>query len=305
MKWFFNKWSFVVLVLVASTTYYFKSRNTRADGKVKLGKVERGNLVQRVTLSGAVTPHKTALLTAPYDGYVQKIYVNVGDVVKAGQAVVSVSQTPSGEGEEIFPLRSPMNGVVVQILKTDGANVAKGGTDNGIVRIDDASKLYVDCDVPEIDYAKLKKGLRADIRVSSLPDKIYVGKLSSMFIAAKSQDKWDRSRVEFPVRIEVSEADARMKSGMSATVDIITEEAKDVLKLRHDYVGRRDNDFFVVKADGSESIVEVGLRTAEAFEIRTGVSEGDLVKQVDFLGAVRDVQAQRPRNGGRGGRSPH
>jgi multidrug efflux pump subunit AcrA (membrane-fusion protein) len=296
VKWIFNRYTLVLALLAAGGGWYWKTKTaTSSKSSEPTGIVERTDIVQRVTLSGLVVPNRTATLTAPYDGYVQKIFVKVSEQVKHGQPIVSISQTPDGRGEEIFPLRAPLSGKVVQILKSEGADVLKSGADAAVVRIDDVSKLFIVCDTPELDYPKLKIDQRAIVKASSLPDKSYEGRITELAQAAKSQEKWDRSRVEFATRIEVVNKDEDIKPGMSVTIDIITAEAKDVLALRHDFVGKDGEEYFVVKADGSKQKVEVGMRSADAFEIKTGIAEGETVRQVDFLAAAKPTSGNRRR----------
>src|SRR5262249_29427834 len=155
MRWIFSKtlWIFVVLALVAAAAW-MKLR-TPSEPDHTTGVVARGDVVQRVTISGLVTPIRTASLTSPYDGYIQKMFVEIGQKVKKGEPIVTISQTPDGSMEQIFPLRAPFAGEVVQVLKTEGANVVgstSSSTDKSVVRIDDLSKLFVLSDTPEIDY---------------------------------------------------------------------------------------------------------------------------------------------------------
>ncbi len=294
MRWIFNKYMALLALLAAGTWYVMRPQDPAANDLSPAGTVARTDIIQRVTLSGLIVPARTATLAAPYDGYVQKIFVKVGDQVKQGQPIVSISQTPDGRGEEVFPLRAPLTGRVVQILKSEGADVVKSGADAAIVRIDDTSKLFVDSDTPELDFPKLRLQQKAIVKASSLPDKTYSGKIIQLFQAAKSQDRWDRSRVEFPIRIEVLNPDEELKPGMSATIDIITAEAQQVLSLRHDYVGREGDKYYVIRADGARQNVTIGMRSADAFEIRSGVNEGERVRQVDFLSSAKPVSSGRP-----------
>jgi multidrug efflux pump subunit AcrA (membrane-fusion protein) len=273
------------LLLVAIATWFgVRYWTSDSEENFTTGEVVRRDIVQRVTISGLIVPVRTATLSAPYAGYIRKIFVNIGQKVKRGEPVVSVTQTPDGDGENVFPLRAPFDGMVMQILKTEGADV-KDATqaDAGLVRIDDTSKLYIESDTPEMDFPKLKIGQHAIVKASSLPEKTYDGEILSLFQAAKSQDRWDRSRVEFPIRVVVTNKDDALKPGMSVTMDIITAEARDVLALRHDFVGKGEKGYFVLDKNGKPKDIKVGMRSEDAFEIVSGVNEGDQVMQVDFL----------------------
>ncbi|MBI3554684.1 MAG: efflux RND transporter periplasmic adaptor subunit, partial [Deltaproteobacteria bacterium] len=51
-------------------------------GTSNIGEVHKGELVQRVTVAGTVIPRKRTVLMPPYNGYIKKIYVRVGDTVR-------------------------------------------------------------------------------------------------------------------------------------------------------------------------------------------------------------------------------
>ena len=46
------------------------------------GTVAKGELIQRVTFSGTVSPNRKSVITAPYNGYVRNVYVRVGEKVQ-------------------------------------------------------------------------------------------------------------------------------------------------------------------------------------------------------------------------------
>jgi multidrug efflux pump subunit AcrA (membrane-fusion protein) len=248
--------------------------------------VAKGDLTQRVTISGLIVPDRTVSLLTPYDGYIHKIYVKVGQFVKQGDPVVLVTTTPDGKNEVgAYPLRAPFDGQVVQILKNEGANVEKTGSaeERVILRIDDTKKLYVESDTPEIDYPKLKIGQKVIVKATSMPQKTYKAEIITLFQASKAQTRWERSRVEFPIRVVLLEKDDDLKPGMSVTMDIITAQAEGTLLLRHDFVGKKNDEYFVITEKGEKLPVTVGMRSEEAFEIKSGVLENQKVRQVDFL----------------------
>ena len=85
------------------------------------------------------------------------------------------------------------------------------------------------------------------------------------------------------IRVDILDKDEMLKSGMSAVLDIIVREAKDVLLLPHEYVQKTGDQYVVTMADGQKRRVEIGMENEEAFEIKSGVKAGDLVRPVDFL----------------------
>lgn len=277
--------SVVVLAILGGCGYAAYLYIPRGDSQanINLGSVERRDLTIKVTVAGGVVPRRMALITPPYNGYIKKIFVVVGQDIKAGSPVVSIAQTVGATDEEVFPLRSPITGRVVQISREEGEYVSTTGADQNILRIDDLTKRFVEANVPEIEIAKLEIGQAVVVRAVALPQKTYSGKIVDIARAAKDQDRWERSKVEFPIRIELLDADLTVRSGMSAVLDIIVQEAKGILTLRHEYIQKDGKQYFVTTDQGVRKDIEVGMQNEEAFEVKSGVTEGEKVRQVDFL----------------------
>lgn len=243
------------------------------------GKVERKDLIQRVTIAGSVAPQRRTLVTAPYEGYVKQIFVSVGDQVKAGQPLVSVTQSLQS-AEPVFPLRAPYAGTVMHVQKKEGENVKPGDTNEYLMRIDDISKLFVEATAPEIDRTKLRTGQETVIKASAVLDRAYKGRITELSLAPKSAQG---NQQEYPVRLEVLDSDKNLGPGMSVVVDIITDKREKVLTLRHEFVQRDENGaYFVRSREGEKRPIKVGMQNDEAFEIVEGLSEGQEVQQMDF-----------------------
>ena len=257
----------------------------KSDGSKSIGSVTQGDIIQKVTLAGTVVPNRRTVILPPYSGYVKKVYVVVGDHVQSGQPVVSVVQSLS-DHVEIFPLRSPFAGTVVQVLHSDGEYVEEKSEQSTLVRIDDLSKLYVMADVPELDLVKLRPGQEVVIRASAILGRTFKGVIREISLAAREKAKdWNRTsdKVDFPVRIEVTDQSPEIRPGMSTLVDVIANKIEHVLTLKQEYVQRKGDRYFVLLENGERRDIEVGLQNEEAFEIKNGLKAGERVKQTDFL----------------------
>jgi multidrug efflux pump subunit AcrA (membrane-fusion protein) len=255
---------------------------------MRLGMVRRTDLVQQVTVAGTVLPRRRTMFTAAFNGYVKDLFVQVGQRLKAGAPVVTVVSSLRGE-EEAHPMRAPFAGTVVQVLKTEGEFVETGSA-NGIVRIDDLSRLYLLSDVPEGDIDKIHLGQEAVVQVSGVANKTFHGIVREISLSAREKKEWNRSteHVEFPVRLEIVDRDASLHPGMSAIVDIITDKRTKVLALRHEFVRKKDDHYLVTLSTGEKREVTVGMQNEEMFEIKGGLSEHDQVRMVDFISLARE-----------------
>lgn len=271
----------LVAGLIYSMSFSINKKKTTNEGK-SVTKVEKGTLIQRSTISGTVTPFRKTVITAPYQGYVRKVYIKLGQEVKSGDPIASVAPTLIS-GDTVFPLRSPFAGKVVQLNKAEGEFVKSSDSSDFIARIDDISRMFVDSNVPELDRVKMKVGFEAIVKASAILDRTYKAVVQELTFAAREQDRYGRTTaVEFPMRLEILDFDSQIQPGMSVIVDITTLKKENVLRLRHEFIGRDKDSYFVTLANGSRQKIEVGVQNEEFSEITGGVDEGTLVKKVDF-----------------------
>jgi multidrug efflux pump subunit AcrA (membrane-fusion protein) len=269
--------------------------------------VERTDIIQKITVPGMIVPRRKTQITPPYAGYIQRIFVQIGQKVAANTPVVSIAQTLSTRSEEIYPLRSPFAGTVVQVTKTEGEYVEPNTSGNTILRIDDLSQLLVEANVPELEYSKLKLEQKVRIKASAASARTYSGQIRRIAEAAleKKAEFGSRTNVEFAVTIEITDADSELKPGMSALVDVIPATRTGVLALRHEYLERsvtRLTEAVVTLDTGEKRNVTLGLQNEEMAEILTGLNEGQKVRIVDFKATAQSA-APLPGGGG-GGRIP-
>ncbi|CAN5564656.1 hypothetical protein BH10BDE1_BH10BDE1_29380 [soil metagenome] len=278
----------IVLITVLSIVYFV--RRNSGEPTDRLGKVQREDLVQRVTVAGTTEPIRTTIVAAPYDGYIKKIYVKLGQKIRAGDPIVSITQSIQSS-ESVFPIRAPFDGVVTQVLKNEGQFVKSGDAKEFIARLDDLSKMFINANSPEIDVLKIKTGYEAVIKVSAVLAKKYKGVVREISQAATLKEQWgSRTQVEYLVKIEVTDADENLKPGMTAVVDILTNKKAAVLTLAHEFIQKDGEDYFVMMKDGSKRPIKVGLQNESSFEITEGLKEGDEVVQIDFLKLIEKQQ---------------
>lgn len=294
-----KKWIALALVLAVGTGYYFFYPQKTVEVSQQTTIVKKGEILQRVTIAGVIEALKSTQVTAPYDGYVQKIFVKIGDKVKSGDPLVAISQTLQSS-ESVFPIRSPFTGTVVQVIKTEGQFVRQSTANDFIIRIDDVSRLFVNADVPEIDIVKVKQGQEAIIKASPILDKTYKGIVKDISLAATLQEAYNnRSQAEYRVKLEIVDIDDQLKPGMSTILDIIPAKKTDVLTVAHEYIDKQNDKYYVTLKNNERREIKVGMQNESIVEILSGLKEGDELKQVDFIGLGKDL---KPGGGGGGGR---
>ena len=284
-------WVIIFLFLFLGASHFLSPKTEKSTEQISnldTVTVQKATLLQRITIAGTVQPARKSFITASYKGYIQKIFVKLGDSVKAGDPIASVA-TSLTTSEQVFPLRSPISGKIVQLPKTDGEFVKEADPTDFIARIDDMSQLFVSANTPEMERIKIQVGQEAVVKASPILDRTYKGIVRQVSLSANETDKWQRSSVvEYPIKLELVDFDDQIKPGMSVLIDIIAQKRENVLVLRHEYINREMDQFVVTLASGERRNVKLGLQNEEGAEIVEGLKVGDKVRKVDFSAMAGD-----------------
>lgn len=169
---------------------------------------------------------------------------------------------------------SPFLGTVTQMDAKVGDQVNAGLTS---FRVDDLSRLYIDVEIPEVDINKVQVGQRVDLTFDAVLGRNYTGKVSQVEpVGTESQGV-----VNFTVTIELNDGDGEVRPGMTAAVNIVVSEIKDVLIVPNRAISKRSGGYVVFILKNNQTIqvpVEIGASSDVETEITTGdLKEGDLV----------------------------
>ena len=142
-------------------------------------------------------------------------------------------------------------------------------------------KFQIEVDIPEADIAKVKLQDPVEISLDAFPDEIFTGKV----IKIDPAETIIQGVVYYKVTVGFDKTDKRIKSGMTAEVEIITKQKENVLLIPQRAVLIKNGKEMVrVLDEGEIKEVEVktGIRGEEGkIEILSGLKEGD--KVITFL----------------------
>ena len=171
-------------------------------------------------------------------------------------------------------LVAPYSGTITNIEKEEG-EMAKLG--ESIISIISFNKFQVEVDIPEADVGKVSQQDPTEITLDAFPDYKFLGKV----IKIDPAETIIQGVVYYKVTVGFDEPDKRMKSGMTANVDIITETKENVLAVPQGAVLAKDGQKMVRILEGKdikEVKVETGIRGSRGeIEILSGLKEGDKV----------------------------
>ncbi len=173
-------------------------------------------------------------------------------------------------------IRTPFAGTVIERVATEGAYVATG---TPLYRLADLKKLWVQLDAYESDLARLSQGQQVEIEVEALPGEVFRGEVT--FIGPTL----DTRRRTSQVRVEVDNADGRLRPGMfaQATVAAPTAGASPLVvpATAPLFTGRRAIVYLELD-DGARTVYEprtvrLGPRLGNHYPVVAGLSGGERV----------------------------
>jgi HlyD family secretion protein len=190
--------------------------------------------------------------------------------VAAAEARVSAAQSTLNMAQII----APFDGTVTQASPAVGDQVSTGGV---AFRVDDLSHLLVDVQVSEVDINTVSIDQGATLTFDAVLGRTepYHGKVVQVSQAGDTV----QGVVSFTVTVELTDADAYVKPGMTAAVNVIVEEVKDSILIPNRAV-RLVNEERVVYllVDGMPKPTKVSLGSTDGINsvLVTGdIKEGD------------------------------
>lgn len=215
--------------------------------------------------------------------------------LNASQAAAEVGQSQLRVDVASGEVRSPINGVVIDVIAQRGQPSA-----GHLATVADPNRLVLTANVNEVDSGKIKVGNDVTFTTPSSGLKQYRGKvtdISSVAAPAPGGPEGAQTppRPEFPVTIEVTGDTQDLRIGGTAKVQITTGTAKETLTVPREAIIDNNGTYSVIvlnEVDGAEgqydistADVTLGLVTDLEAEIK-GLPEGTRV--VKSPGDYRD-----------------
>lgn len=177
-------------------------------------------------------------------------------------------------------LLAPMSGIVTKQTAKVGEIIS---AQTAVISLISEADFEIETNVPEVDIAKVKIGDTAKITLDAYgPDVVFEAKV----VAIDPAETIVEGVATYKTTLQFLREDARIKSGMTANIDILTAQKNDVISIPYRALIIRNGEKIVkiLNDDGTikEIKVEVGLRGSDGnMEITEGISEGDRV--ITFL----------------------
>src|SRR6266568_4584843 len=196
-------------------------------------------------------------------------------------------------------ITSPIDGIVISRNVDVGQTVAASLQAPVIFAIaNDLTKMQIDANVAEADVGVVKIGQNVDFTVDAFPMRTFRGKV----VQVRNAPITVQNVVTYDTVIGVSNADLKLKPGMTANVSIIIAHKDDVLKISNAALRYRpanaptpERSASGQNRGGAGGAGSAGPRVtgrtvyvlrsgkAEAVEIKTGISDGTTTEVLEGL----------------------
>ncbi|MBN2190731.1 MAG: HlyD family efflux transporter periplasmic adaptor subunit [Candidatus Aureabacteria bacterium] len=250
-----------------------------------------GDIKVAVSTTGVVEPQNRLEIKPPIAGRVDEIMVEEGQSVRTGDILALMSSTEraalldsarlKGEKEmeywqEVYkaaPLIAPIDGRVIVRSVEPGQTVTTG---DAVIVLSD--RLIVQADVDETDVGKIKLRQKAIVSLDAYPEI----RIDAVVDHISYESKVVNNVTIYEVDILPESIPEVFRSGMSANVDVIINERKDVMLIPCEAV-TDGNSGKTVKIKDTETggiktvNISTGLTDSENIEVLSGLREDDMV----------------------------
>ncbi|MFZ2189126.1 MAG: efflux RND transporter periplasmic adaptor subunit [Candidatus Moraniibacteriota bacterium] len=175
-------------------------------------------------------------------------------------------------------LKAPVSGTIVEVNNKVGEILGTGVIKESFARII-ADDFIIESNIPESDIVKLKLGQKAKVTFDALPTG---DEFEAELIEINPAETVIQDVVYYGIKLKLSTVDQRLKPGMSANVDVRTNEKSDVLMIPLRAIKIRNGEKFVDVLSDDNLVQEVKITTGlegdgGMVEAKSGLKDGDKV----------------------------
>ncbi len=166
-------------------------------------------------------------------------------------------------------IEAPFDGTITEVNVQPGDRAAANQV---AFRLDNLEVLYIDLDVSEIDIQKVQTGQEAQITFDALPQSSYHGQVAKIATVSNTTS----GAVYFTVTVKITDADAAVRTGMTAEVKITVGKQQNVLLIPIQAVEAKDGQQVIYVLRSGETPQAVPISLGISSDEYSALLEGDL-----------------------------
>lgn len=175
-------------------------------------------------------------------------------------------------------LVSPIDGKILAINSKPGEFINSSNSQNPFIIIGLNNNVIVESNLLEDEINKIKVGQEVNLSFNAILNQTFVGKVVSI---SSIPQKDSSGIVSYKVFIQVSNPTIEIKQGMTAEVEFISKQVKDVIAIPNSAVKRINGKTIVevLNSDGSiiTKEIKVGFTDGTKVEVKEGLNQGEKV----------------------------
>lgn len=200
------------------------------------------------------------------------------EVIESQRAVVSAERAKlAGLQNELDKrtIKAPVDGTVSLVGVEVGENVTPNQT---VLLLNAKGNLEVVANISEIDIAQISIGDPVEVTLDAFSEE---EAWQGTVIAIQPAETVVDSVIFYETTVRFDSEDERLRSGMTANLDIKTDEREGVVRIPVRALRQSNGDIYVEVMDKNENVkevnIEVGLESDEYVEVVEGLEEGQTV----------------------------
>jgi hypothetical protein len=221
-----------------------------------------------------VLPGKRAVVSSRIPGRAFSVLALPDQAVDENEELMWVESRQPGDPPPRVMLDAPISGIITKVSTAVGQPVSP---DDSLIEIVDLSVVEASARVPEHLAAKLKKGIKAHIRVPGFPDKVFEAELAHIGAYA------DGESGTLEAAFHVPNSELLLRPEMRAEFNIVTSARENVMSIPRGAVQGDVAGRFVYIKDYElahayvKTPVQLGQENHELVEVKSGLLPGDEV----------------------------
>lgn len=262
---------FVVLAGFRLVSSKKKEKIVEVDtGKpVYVQKVDRGSMQQVIMVSGNIKASQQADIFSRVPGKLLCNLVEEGGYVKENQEIALIDRDEIGVAFSTGIVKSTISGILLKNYIDQGAKVSPAAA---IATVGNIATVKAVANLPENDFVKVKRGMRAYVSVGSYPDTRFTGEIATI---APQIDLMNRTG---QVEILIDNPERKLKPGMFAEINFLLAQHSGVIVIpRTSIIEDGDVRMVFIDEDGKakERILTIGLSNDDQSEVVRGLKDGE------------------------------
>lgn len=190
--------------------------------------------------------------------------------------------TPSTKDKSNTLIRATMDGAVLEVPVKEGSLVVETSTQSSgttIAVVADMTDMIFEGNVDETEVGKLRLGMPLILTIGAIEKRSFKARIEH--IAPKGKEI--SGTIQFGLRAKVVlKANYFIRSGYSATADIVLEKHENVLAINEGNLIFKENAIFVEVQTGPQQLemrkIETGLSDGINIEVLSGLAPGERIK---------------------------